>query len=273
MVLTQSEVKGQFEPGDKSRVTRVGSFLRKLKMFRQNRSRIGERGDTKSLEKPREELIRISAKLSNVIAPPDGKLLMTQFGHVFDAFDAAFMLDWLPEPFTALDALIRVTNDAIGRLEARPAIAEHPTAIAITEPPKAFIAHGKESPALIELRDFLDAMGLQPLIVEDQPSKGKAVDDKVEHYLGQADCAIILATADDEIAGKSHPRQNVIHEIGLAQKTFPERIIYLLEENAEFPSNVSPKVWQRFTQESMAHAFIAVARELTAFGIIRAVKP
>jgi len=32
MVLTQSEVKGQFEPGDKSRVTRVGSFLRKLKM-------------------------------------------------------------------------------------------------------------------------------------------------------------------------------------------------------------------------------------------------
>jgi lipopolysaccharide/colanic/teichoic acid biosynthesis glycosyltransferase len=32
MVLTQSEVKGQFEPGDKSRVTRVGSFLRKTKL-------------------------------------------------------------------------------------------------------------------------------------------------------------------------------------------------------------------------------------------------
>ncbi|GAI04186.1 unnamed protein product, partial [marine sediment metagenome] len=32
MVLTQSEVKGQFEPGDKSRVTRLGSFLRKRRM-------------------------------------------------------------------------------------------------------------------------------------------------------------------------------------------------------------------------------------------------
>lgn len=32
MVLPRNERKAEFEPGDKSRVTRVGSFLRKLKL-------------------------------------------------------------------------------------------------------------------------------------------------------------------------------------------------------------------------------------------------
>jgi hypothetical protein len=58
----------------------------------------------------------------------------------------------------------------------------------------------------------------------------------------------------------------------LAQKTFPEKIIYLLEEGAEFPANIKPKVWERFTQGCMDEAFIAIARELKAFGLIRAIK-
>lgn len=142
-----------------------------------------------------------------------------------------------------------------------------------TERPKAFIAHGGESVALDKLSDFLNALGIDPLIVELKATKGKALDDKVEHYLGQADCAIILATGDDEINGKLHPRQNVIHETGLAQKSFPEKIIYLLENDAEFPSNISPKVWESFTKDRIEETFTAVVRELKAFGIMKAVKP
>jgi predicted nucleotide-binding protein len=140
------------------------------------------------------------------------------------------------------------------------------------ERPKVFIGHGGESVALDKLCRFLKALEVEALVVEEQPSKAKALDDKVEHYMAEADCAIILATGDDEIEGKLHPRQNVIHEIGLAQKTFPDKIIYLLEEGTEFPSNIKPKVWESFTQESMDEAFIAVARELRAFGLIRAAK-
>jgi len=139
-------------------------------------------------------------------------------------------------------------------------------------PPKAFIAHGDKSIALDKLCSFLKALGVEALVVEEQPSKSKAVDDKVEHYMSEADCAIILATGNDEIKGKLYPRQNVIHEIGLAQKTFPDRIIYLLEKGAEFPSNIHPKVWESFTQDCMDEAFIAVARELRAFGLMRATK-
>ena len=146
-------------------------------------------------------------------------------------------------------------------------------AVMLESLPKAFISHGKESKALIKIQQFLSALGIQPIIVEAQPSLGKAVDDKVNYYLDQADFTVILATGDDSIESKLHPRQNVIHEIGLAQNKHAERIIYLLEEGAEFPSNISPKVWERFNQENMENAFLRINIELRAFGILKAVKP
>ena len=140
-------------------------------------------------------------------------------------------------------------------------------------PPKAFISHGKESVALTKLEEFLRALGVEPLIVKEQPSLDKTVDDKVNYYLSQADFVIILATGDDKIEGKLHPRQNVIHEIGLAQNTHAGKVIYLLEEGTEFPSNIRPKVYEPFKQRNMMNAFLHIAKELRAYGILKAVKP
>lgn len=141
------------------------------------------------------------------------------------------------------------------------------------EPPKAFISHSKESVALSKLEEFLRTLGVEPLIVKEQPSLDKTVDDKVNYYLSQADFVVILATGDDEINGKMHPRQNVIHEIGLAQQTHEGKIIYLLEERAQFPSNISPKVWERFKQRNMIKAFLCIVRELRAYDMLKVLKP
>lgn len=149
---------------------------------------------------------------------------------------------------------------------------EKPAAIA-EQLPKAFISHGKKSEALTKLQQFLSALGIEPIIVEAQPSLGKTVDDKVNYYLDRSDLVVILATGDDTIEGKLHPRQNVIHEIGLAQNKHAEKIIYLLEEGAQFPSNINPMVWERFNQENMENVFLRIIIELRAFGILRAVKP
>ncbi len=144
---------------------------------------------------------------------------------------------------------------------------------AVTElPPKAFISHGKESVALTKLEEFLRTLGVEPLIVKEQPSLDKTVNDKVNYYLNQADFVVVLATGEDEIDGKLHPRQNVIHEIGLAQKTHKGNIIYLLEEGAVFPSNISPKVWERFKQRNMINAFSCIVRELRAYGMLKVTK-
>jgi predicted nucleotide-binding protein len=146
-------------------------------------------------------------------------------------------------------------------------------------PPKAFISHGKESAALRKLREFIETLGIDPLIVKKLASMDKDLLGKVDSYLSQADFVIILATGDDTVTdektGKEtkQPRQNVIHEIGLAQKVHPGRIIYLLEEGAEFPSNIRPRVWESFKQRNMTNAFLGIVRELRAYGVLKLIKP
>lgn len=140
-------------------------------------------------------------------------------------------------------------------------------------PAKAFISHGKPSMALDKIELFLRDLGIEPLIVKDMASEDKTVDDKVNHYLDQADCVVILATGDDLIDEELHPRENVIHETGLAQATHKGKIIYFLEEKTEFPSNIRPKVWETFKQDNMENVFQRIVIELKAFGILQTMKP
>lgn len=138
---------------------------------------------------------------------------------------------------------------------------------------KAFIAHGGRTEVLNKVQTFLSALGIIPLIVEDEPSKGLSVDKHITQCLKKADCAIILGTADDKNLkdGKLYPRPNVCIEIGRVQERFPNRVIYLLEEGATFPSNVAEKVYERFTQNNAEKAFLKIVRELKVFGILKAV--
>lgn len=134
--------------------------------------------------------------------------------------------------------------------------------------PRAFISHGPESKALDRLCDFLSQLDVEALFVDKGRSRGMTADERVQQCLDQADCAIILATADSQVRGKAQPAKNVIHEIGLARVTFPTKIIYLLEERAEFPSSVRPKDWCSFTQGGMEKALITVVLKLRAFNVI-----
>jgi len=133
---------------------------------------------------------------------------------------------------------------------------------------KAFVSHGRESEALFKIQKFLRNLSVDPILVKDQPSLDKTLTDKVSYYLLQADFVVVLATGDDEVKGTKHPKQNVIHEIGLAQNTHAGKIIYLLETGTEFPSNIDPKVWERFNQTNIENVFERMVLELTAMGML-----
>jgi predicted nucleotide-binding protein len=137
--------------------------------------------------------------------------------------------------------------------------------------PTIFIAHGGKTTFLTKLQNFFKALGVIPLIAEDEPSEGRSVDQQVEWCLNNADCALILGTADDKDLkdGKLYPRRNVHIEIGRIQERFPNRVIYLIQAGASFPSNINEKVYERFTQSSMEMAFQKIVKELRAFGVIR----
>jgi len=174
-----------------------------------------------------------------------------------------YYLEDLENYETALKSIIQKYE--ILRVETKPSTMVEPTL-------KAFISHGKRSVALSKVENFLSAFGTEPISVEKQPSLDKTLDDKVNYYLNQADFVVILATGDDAIDDRRQPRQNVIHEVGLAQKTHAGKIIYLLEERAEFPSNIRPKVWEWFNQDNMENVFIYIVKELRAFEALKTIR-
>lgn len=240
-------------------------FLGELKKYR------AEKGDSEL----RERLIRRAAVLKRIIAPPGGTIVLLSLGRPFDAFDNAFSHSvnmW--DVNKAIDAIVVKTNEAIGQLESGENIAATPRPPA--NKPKAFIAHGGETEALAKLVEFLEALGVAAVIAEKQASEGRNIDDQVNRSINIADCGIILATAGNVVdAGKGaqHPRLNVVDELARLRERMSHRVILLLEEGVELPTNVSAIVYEHFRADNMDRAFIKVARELQAFGIIRAVQP
>lgn len=133
---------------------------------------------------------------------------------------------------------------------------------------KVFLSHGHAPDILARVENYIRSLGLQPVVVVRGPSEGLSVDNLVERRMGECDCAIIIATADDVVGATSQPRPNVLHEIGMAQQRLSNRVIYLKERDCSFPSNIAPKVWEDFSRDNLEKAFEKIAKELRAFGLL-----
>jgi len=262
-------------------IQELKEFYMQLREFRDAVEKLDTTGrDTGSAERQREsareELVRKSGKLKPIVVRLTGKQYGQQWNQSFDMWTEGLGASpFPPDQRWSLGALIDSVNEAIGRLEAEPELEKLFKITAASEAPKAFIAHGGESAARDKLEGFLVALGVTPIIVEEQPSEGRSKDKNVECYLKQCNCAVILATKGDVDGqtGEFIPRGNILNEVGRCQEIFPNRMVYLLEERVKFPTNIDEKVWERFTKDSMDKAFIKIAKELRAFGLITPTKP
>lgn len=141
---------------------------------------------------------------------------------------------------------------------------------------KVFIAHGGQTARLKKLCDFLRALRVDPVVAEWSASEGCWTEEDVDKRMGDADCDIVLAEYGgivDVKTGAKHPRLNVVDELARSREKRPSRTILLLEKGVDLPSNVKGIVYEHFTKQNMEKAFIKVAKELVAFGIIKAAKP
>ena len=243
-----------------------------------------------SIDNLRNKLLRDVGRFRLLITELSGKeeIKIAERGDLYssDIWIRSLRLEFDPVTSNLLDYCIDVTNVAIGKLEddikkgyrdkqGNPIEKTHQVD---TEPPKAFIAHGGKSGVLNKLREFVEALGIKPIIVELSPTKGMSVDDKVNKYIKDADCGIILATKGGIIdtkgkETKQHPRLNVTDELERLRAAFPNKTILLLEKGVDLPSNISGLTHEPFVGQSMDRAFTAIARELVEFGILRATKP
>lgn len=117
---------------------------------------------------------------------------------------------------------------------------------------KVFIVHGRDDHAKHEVSRFIQTVGLEPIILHEQPSAGRTIIEKIEHYSNDADFALVLYTPCDQGRGhhekhqepKDRARQNVVFEHGyLMAKLGRENVCALVKGETEIPNDISGVVY------------------------------
>ena len=114
-----------------------------------------------------------------------------------------------------------------------------------------FIVHGHDHLALNAVHDFMTELGLTPVVLRNEPSRGRTIIEKIEHY-ANVKFAVVLMTADDQgasnrditqhgtAAWKARARQNVIFEHGyFMARLGRQRVTALVGMGVEEPSDIA----------------------------------
>lgn len=112
-----------------------------------------------------------------------------------------------------------------------------------TDSKKIFVVHGHDSQIKESVARFLERIGLEPIILHEQPNSGLTVPEKLEAF-SAVGFAVILLTPDD-VGGlaiepdklKPRARQNVILELGYFLGKLSRRRVCALYKNVEIPSD------------------------------------
>jgi predicted nucleotide-binding protein len=136
---------------------------------------------------------------------------------------------------------------------------------------KVFLVHGHDEAARDSAARLLERLGLQVVILHEQPSASRTVIEKLEAH-GDVDFALVLLTADDvgkAAAGDSdlrpRARQNVILELGyFFGRLGRRRVCALHKGNVELPSDYLGIVY--VDMDPLGSWHLSVARELRAAG-------
>lgn len=139
---------------------------------------------------------------------------------------------------------------------------------------RVFIVHGRNAAVKEELARMLEKLGLKPVILHEQPEKGRVLIEKLEDHSSGVDYAFVLLTPDDVGSSsgaktddlKPRARQNVIFEFGyLMGKLRRDRICCLYTGAVELPSDLEGIVYVPF-RESVHEAYEKIVTELRAAG-------
>lgn len=140
------------------------------------------------------------------------------------------------------------------------------------DPKKIFIVHGSDNESKVELARFLERIGLEPIILHEQPDIGRTIIEKLERYSDVGFCFVLLTPDDvgykkDASQKKQYrARQNVIFEMGLfAGKLGRSRVRCLYKGELELPSDLHGIIYLKYNK-SIKEKEVDIIRELNASG-------
>ena len=70
-------------------------------------------------------------------------------------------------------------------------------ALTVAHRKKVFVVYGHDTDARSQLETMLRRWDLEPLILDQLPSEGKTIIEKLEKHTNEANFAVVLATPDD----------------------------------------------------------------------------
>ncbi|MCC6740595.1 MAG: nucleotide-binding protein [Planctomycetia bacterium] len=177
-------------------------------------------------------------------------------------------------PFFSREDFIKRYRNLLGLQESLPYYEVATAPLPVERPSysttKVFIVHG-HAPLRHEVELFLTKIGLTPIILEEQASKGKTVIEKLEHY-ADVGFAVVLLTPDD-VGGKlaehhtkqtlnPRARQNVILELGyFVGKLGRDRVCALKKGELEEPGDFENVVYVSYDDGNWG---IKLVKELEA---------
>lgn len=141
---------------------------------------------------------------------------------------------------------------------------------------KVFVVYGHDEGSRTQLDAMLRRWGLEPVILDQLPSKGQTIIEKLEDYTEDVGFAVVLATPDDIGFPKAHEdqkayraRQNVVMELGmLLVKLGRPRVAILLgsQEAMERPSDIQGLIYIPFKDNVQKDAGLLLAKEMVSQG-------
>ena len=137
---------------------------------------------------------------------------------------------------------------------------------------RVFVVYGHDDVARAQLEAMLRRWGIEPLILDQLPSLGNTIIEKLEEYTKQVEFGIVLATPDDmgyavKDDGKNakcRVRQNVVLELGMLLASIGRKRVAILlkrEDNFEKPSDIDGLIYIPF-QKKVDEVQILLAKEM-----------
>jgi predicted nucleotide-binding protein len=139
---------------------------------------------------------------------------------------------------------------------------------AAAAPASVFISHSGETPAFSRLIRFLGDLGVNPLVAEWLPFKGRTVPEHVRGTMDGCQAAVVFATAADAVGERKQPGRGALIETGILQQRFGDKVVYLVEEGAELGPMADGFAHESFTQDCLERAFHRIVVELKAHDMI-----
>jgi predicted nucleotide-binding protein len=138
-----------------------------------------------------------------------------------------------------------------------------------------FVVYGHDQASRDQLEAMLRRWRVEPLILDQLPTEGQTIIEKLERAIDECDFGVVLATPDDEghRAGREdertfRARQNVVLELGmLLARLGRKRVAILIKDQAtmERPSDIQGLIYIPYKDE-VKEAALSLAKAMDAEG-------